>query len=443
AGPRSNVTIGGVSQSGGSLPNGARVAAGMRAGFRACHQRVLNADPEAAGSLRMQLRVGAQGQVEAVNVIPSGQLPASLLACVQARARSAQFEPPTGGSATLVLSVAFTLVAGDNVLPAPELPGAIALRPRPDVAVSRPGDDLWLSQGQPALDKLAAELQSSPQSRKRHEALVRGLLLRGRFAAALAAAERFVELDPDLAAARELLAYAAVAAGDRQRAVAAVDALTEAAPRDPKAQGRAARAFEALGDEARACAHWRSAFELSPSSDSALFEALRCRARVMGDRAAALRDARAVSKPGPLLQRLLPLLDGSELPAFEKSSGAVGQFEVSLSCEPKADCPYVVVVTPTGTVLSPWTPGLGRSSPTSFAFSGLMTGVYHVVLVGGAASARGRVEVRALGSRQGFDFAPGHPQTLVTTQVTLAPPGSGLSSIGSLRGPGGTAARSR
>ncbi|HEY6077847.1 MAG TPA: VIT domain-containing protein, partial [Polyangiaceae bacterium] len=40
AGPRSNVTIGGVSQSGGSLPNGARVAAGMRAGFRACHQRV-------------------------------------------------------------------------------------------------------------------------------------------------------------------------------------------------------------------------------------------------------------------------------------------------------------------------------------------------------------------------------------------------------------------
>jgi Ca-activated chloride channel family protein len=275
-------------------------------------------------------------------------------------------------------------------------------------------------------------LQANPSSRKRHEALVRGLLQRGRFVAALSAAERFVELDPDLPAARELLAYAAVATGDRKRAVAAVDALTEAAPNDVKAQGRAARAFEALGDETRACAHWRSAFELTPTSDSALFEALRCRSRVMGDRAAALRDARAVSKPGPLLQRLLPLLDGGEIPAFERSSGAVGQFEVSLSCEPKSDCPYVVVVTPTGTVFSPWTPALGRSSPTSFAFSGLMTGPYRILVVGGAPAAGGRVDVRALNARNVFNFAPGHAQTIATTQVTMAPAGAGLLSIGGI-----------
>jgi Ca-activated chloride channel family protein len=432
AAPRSNVTVGAITPAGGTTSNAARVVAGMRAGFRACHQRALNEDPEAAGSIRLLLRVGSAGSVEAASAAPAGRFPRSLVDCVTARARAAQFEPPTGGPAILQVPVTFAILPGDGgtvqVLPSRPPPR----RPPPDVAVSRPGDDGWLAQGQPALDKLSADLQANPSSRKRHEALVRGLLQRGRFVAALSAAERFVELDPDLPAARELLAYAAVATGDRKRAVAAVDALTEAAPNDVKAQGRAARAFEALGDETRACAHWRSAFELTPTSDSALFEALRCRSRVMGDRAAALRDARAVSKPGPLLQRLLPLLDGGEIPAFERSSGAVGQFEVSLSCEPKSDCPYVVVVTPTGTVFSPWTPALGRSSPTSFAFSGLMTGPYRILVVGGAPAAGGRVDVRALNARNVFNFAPGHAQTIATTQVTMAPAGAGLLSIGGI-----------
>lgn len=432
AGPRSNVTLGAVTPTGGTTSNAARVVAGMRAGFRACHQRALNEDPEAAGSIRLLLRVGSAGQVEAASAAPAGRFPRSLVECVTARARAAQFDPPTGGPAILQVPVTFSVLPGDGGTVQALPSGPPPRRPPPDVAVSRPGDDGWLAQGQPALDKLTADLQANPSSRKRHEALVRGLLLRGRFAPALSAAERFVELDPDLPAARELLAYAAVATGDRKRAVAAVDALTEAAPGDVKAQGRAARAFEALGDETRACAHWRSAFELTPTSDSALFEALRCRSRVLGDRTAALRDARAVSKPGPLLQRLLPLLDGGEIPAFERSSGAVGQFEVSLSCEPRSDCPYVLVVTPTGTVFSPWTPALGRSSPTSFAFSGLLSGAYRVLVIGGAPTASGRVDVRALNARNVFTFAPGHARTIATTQVTMAPAGSGLLAIGGL-----------
>src|SRR6185369_8817429 len=104
-----------------------------------------------------------------------------------------------------------------------------------------------------------------------------------------------------------------------------------------------------------------------------------------------------------------------------KSSGSMGQLEVTLVCEPKTDCPYAIVITPTGTVFSPWTPALGRSSATSFAFSGLMTGVYHVLLVGGAPSAKGQLEVRALNARSTFPFAPGHAATLVTTQVTMSP----------------------
>ncbi len=306
-------------------------------------------------------------------------------------------------------------------------PGAIAPPPRPkDVAVIRGGDESWTSQGQAALDKLTAELAAAPTSRKRHEALVRGLLMRGRFAQALAAAERFVAADPDLALARELLAYAAVATGDKRRAAAAADAITESAALDLKAQGRAARALEALGDEARACAHWRSMLELAPTSDAAQYEALRCSARTLDDRDASLREARAVAHPGPLLSRLIPLLEAGSPLAFEKSTGAVGQLEASLTCSAGADCPFVIVVTPTGSVFSPWTPALGRSSPTSFAFSGLLTGVYRVVLVGGAPGAQGRVELRVLNARSSLRFVAGRAPTLASIQVTLAPVGAGL-----------------
>jgi Vault protein inter-alpha-trypsin domain/von Willebrand factor type A domain len=428
SGPKGNASVGGAVVSGGTVANAARVVAGMRAGFRNCYQRGLAENPDARGSLRLAIKVGPSGEV--TNVTPSSvtaSLSGSVVACVVARARAAQFDPPEGGLPTVVVVVTFVSQPGD---PSPSFPpGALAPRPRfqppDDVAVSRAGDESWLQQGQAALDKLQADLAASPTSRKRHEALVRGLLLRGRFAQALAAAERFVEVDPDLAVARELLAYGAVATGDRQRATAAVDALTEAAPTELKAQGRAARAFEALGDEARACAHWRSVFELAPTSDSALFEALRCRARSMGDREAALRDAKAVAKPGPLLQKLLPLLEAGQPPAFAKSSGSPGQFEVTLSCEQKSDCPYAIVITPTGTVFSPWTPALGRSSATSFAFSGLLTGVYRVLLVSGAPTAKGQVEVRALNTKNSFAFAPGHSPTIASTQVTMAPSGLG------------------
>jgi hypothetical protein len=421
---KGTATVGPPSVSGGPVESAARVVAGMRAGFRACFNRELATQPTLqGGSLRLVINVAVDGTVSnATSSATTGNLPASVITCVLARVRVAQFGATQGGVATITLPVTFNLMPGDP-MPVP-LPQPVDVGPTPtptDVAFHRPGDETWVNQGQAALDKLQAELAASPTSRKRHEALVRALLLRGRFVPALTAAQKFVELDPDLPVARELLAYAAVASGDRNLAVAAVDALTESAPHDLKAQGRAARAFEALADEARACAHWRSVLELAPSSDSAQFEAFRCRARSMGDREAALRDAKAVARPGPLLQKLLPLLQSGQLPAFERSSGGVGQFEVTVNCEPKTECPYAIVITPTGTVFSPWTPALGRSSATSFAFSGVMTGVYHVLLIGGA-PAKGQLEVRALNARSAFPFSPGHAPTIVTTQVTMAPP---------------------
>jgi len=422
-GPKGNASVGGPIVSGGTVADAARVVAGMRARFRNCFQRGLARDPTLQGSLRLTMRLDASGRV--TTTTPSaltGNLPADVVACVVARANVAQFAAPQGGLATITVPVTFVVMSVDSE---PSRPRVVTAERPANVAVSRPGDDVWLAQGQPALDKLQTELSASPTSRKRHEALVRGLLVRGRFVPALAAAERFVELDPDLPVARELLAYAAVATGDRSRAVAALDALSESAPADVKTQGRAARAFEALGDEARACAHWRSVLELAPSSDAALFEALRCRARVMDDREAALRDAQAVATPGPSLQQLLPLLASGQAPAFTRSVGSIGQLEVTLTCELGADCPFAIVVTPTGTVFSPWTPALGRSSATSFAFSGLMTGLYHVLLVGGGPAAKGQVEVRALDAAATFPFGPGHPATIATTQVTIQPVSSG------------------
>lgn len=430
-GPRGNANIGGAAVAGGSVSNAARVVAGMRAGFRNCYQRGLNEDPNAAGSIRLTIKVGPGGEVTAVTPAPAGQLPASVIACVVNRARAAQFAPPDSGSPVISVPITFTSqlqTTNPNTNPLPTRP---VLIPQPqDTAVIRAGDETWQAQGQAALDKLQADVAANPSSRKRQEALVRGLLVRGRFAPALNAAEHFVELDPDLPVARELLAYAAVASGDRQRATAAIDALTEAGANDLKSQGRAARAFEALGDETRACAHWRSVLELAPSSDSALFEALRCRARSMGDREAALADAKAVAKRGPLLAKLLPQLESGQVPAFEKSSGSAGQFEVTLRCESGNDCPYAIVITPTGTVFSPWTPALGRSSPTSFAFSGLMTGVYRVLLIGRAG--QGQVEVRALNARNTFLFTPTHTPTIAVTQVTIAPVGLFGSGVGVL-----------
>jgi hypothetical protein len=106
-GPKGNASVGGAAVSGGSVSNAARVVAGMRAGFRACYQRGLAENPDAAGSIRLTIRVGAGGEVAGVSPSPSGSLPASVISCVVARAQSAQFDAPEGGSAVIAVPVTF------------------------------------------------------------------------------------------------------------------------------------------------------------------------------------------------------------------------------------------------------------------------------------------------------------------------------------------------
>jgi hypothetical protein len=106
-GPTGSASVGGPSTSGGTVSNAARVVAGMRAGFRACYNRGLQENPDAQGSIRLTIRVGPGGEVQGVGASPSGNLPASVVACVQSRASAAQFAPPEGGSAVVVVPVTF------------------------------------------------------------------------------------------------------------------------------------------------------------------------------------------------------------------------------------------------------------------------------------------------------------------------------------------------
>jgi hypothetical protein len=106
-GPKGNANVGGAAVTGGSVSNAARVVAGMRAGFRACYQRGLNENPDAQGNIRLTIQVGPGGEVRNVTAVPSGTLPQSVVSCVQARARAAQFDPPEGGAAAIQVPVTF------------------------------------------------------------------------------------------------------------------------------------------------------------------------------------------------------------------------------------------------------------------------------------------------------------------------------------------------
>lgn len=106
AGPKGNANVGGANVSGGTVSNASRVVAGMRAGFRACYQRGLAENPDAAGAITLTIRVGPGGEVQSVSG-SSGSLPPSVVACVKARAQAAQFDQPEGGSAVISVPVTF------------------------------------------------------------------------------------------------------------------------------------------------------------------------------------------------------------------------------------------------------------------------------------------------------------------------------------------------
>jgi hypothetical protein len=104
-GPRVAVSTSPPTTQGGIISDAPRVVAGMRPGFRSCYNRGLVDHPDAAGSIRLAIRVGPGGEVQGVDAAPSGNLPGSIVSCVRSRAQSGLFAPPIGGSAVVMVPV--------------------------------------------------------------------------------------------------------------------------------------------------------------------------------------------------------------------------------------------------------------------------------------------------------------------------------------------------
>ncbi len=105
-GPVGSASVGGASVSGGSVANASAVVAGMAAGFRRCYNNGLKEDPNMKGSVRITARIGPNGEVLSASA-SGGGLSGSVIGCVQGRVASAQFSPPEGGGATIVIPVTF------------------------------------------------------------------------------------------------------------------------------------------------------------------------------------------------------------------------------------------------------------------------------------------------------------------------------------------------
>jgi Ca-activated chloride channel family protein len=243
------------------------------------------------------------------------------------------------------------------------------------------GDERWREARGEELGAIEREVAGAPRSRAKWDRWVRALAQAGRFDRAREEARRFVELDPDLALARELLAQAEAVLGHERAALAEVDTLAEADPRSANAHLRAARAFAAAGDERRACAHLRSLAEIEGTSEA------RARAERCDER-------------GPL------------------GTATKGVFEVRVECDDATlACPEVAVVTPSGRVISRAAPFGAVPSDAGLALLTAGAGTYRTLLLGGDARARGRVRLDVHGKRAVFPLEGGELRSLATTHI--------------------------
>ena len=103
-GPKGNANAS-AQVSGGQVSNASRVVAGMRAGFRACYNQGLASNPDMSGSVHVTAQIGPNGEVRSASASPSGSISGAVASCIAARVRSAQFDPPQGGAATIVIPV--------------------------------------------------------------------------------------------------------------------------------------------------------------------------------------------------------------------------------------------------------------------------------------------------------------------------------------------------
>jgi hypothetical protein len=104
--PPRAATVEASPQTTGTVRNVGAVVARMSGGFRNCYQRVgLSADPSMEGSVRVTAVIGSNGEVQSAVASPGGTISGAVASCIASHVRSAVFDPPAGGMATVVIPI--------------------------------------------------------------------------------------------------------------------------------------------------------------------------------------------------------------------------------------------------------------------------------------------------------------------------------------------------
>lgn len=373
--------------------------------YRHCYQQGLLQNPDLSGTVILKFVIGRDGNV-ATTSASGGTLPAPQVhACIARAAASLSFPAPEGG----IVSVTYPLTFSSEE----RSPSSQPNRWSPPPSVTQvAGADTWMSGDEEKITKLREAAANAGDKRTPRENLVKGLVLRGRFAESLTAARDLAALDPDSALAWSLVAESSILTGDRAAALGALDTTAALDPSAVAPHIQAGNAFQAAGDVNRSCAHFRALVTLPDAPDAALAEAMRCRAVVLGERAEAVAEGRAYKKPGPQVTAMIKALEANESPAYQNPSPA-GAISAATTCE--GECPLLAVITPRGRVVSALTPGTSRSTTTAISTSRIV-GNYRTVLIG-TRGAPATITVKGEDFTQAFPAAPDGPRTVVTTTV--------------------------
>jgi Ca-activated chloride channel family protein len=372
--------------------------------FRLCYENGLRKNPDLQGRVAVRFVITREGSVGSAGNAGSDMPDSNVVNCVVRAFQGLAFPQPEGGIVTVIYPISFSPEGGG---------GRSSVRPlrwsggfSTESWVGK-ADEGWRKEGGDAIARLMKDLESSPESRRAREALISGLLSRGRFEDALREATQYVVLDPDRVRAHELVAQAAAALGDEEAALHSLESEIEIDPRNAEAHRRAARAFEASGDERRACAHFRALSELRPHDEDALFDSLRCKARVLGERDASLAKAAALKDKSKKIAKLHDALAKGESPAYTFAEPGGDRISVKIDCGSGVEgCPRVLLLDPQGRVSTPTLPGNGRSG-ASWVSSWASSGNYRVLVTGGLPGTRGDVTVRLDETTRKFEVQGG------------------------------------
>jgi len=80
-----------------------RVLAGLRPHFRNCYSKGLENNPSASGAVKLEIRVGPNGEVSNVESKDVVGLPSDVVTCMKGYAKRAMFTAPGGSGSTVTV----------------------------------------------------------------------------------------------------------------------------------------------------------------------------------------------------------------------------------------------------------------------------------------------------------------------------------------------------